>query len=205
MIYEIRTYTFAVGGVAEFERGFSEKIAQRNKYSKLGAFWKTEFGPLNQAIHIWPYKDFSHRAEVREAAQKAGDWPPQHNATILDQEAEIFLPLPFMEPWGEDREMGKFYEMRIYDYAPGSMPEVIKRWEKAIPCRLKHSPLAACWHAELGTLTKFIHVWPYDSVEQRAQVRAAALKEPDWPPDTLEFLVRQEIKIVTPAPFSPMR
>ena len=36
MIYEMRTYTFAPGNVAEFERGFGEAIPHRSKYSPLG-------------------------------------------------------------------------------------------------------------------------------------------------------------------------
>ena len=205
MIYEMRTYTFNVGGAAEFERGFGEKIAEHNKFSKVGAFWRTEFGPLNQAIHVWPYEDLNQRMEIRKAARDAGAWPPKHTATILNQEAEILLPAPFMDPWGEDQELGNLYEMRIYTYKSGTMSQVLDRWAEAIPCRVKYSPLAACWYTELGSLNKFFHVWPYASMAEREKIRGQAAKEPTWPPRTSEFLLRQEIKIVLPAPFSPMR
>ena len=39
----------------------------REKHSKLGAFWHTEFGPLNQVIHVYPYEDLSQRTSVRAA------------------------------------------------------------------------------------------------------------------------------------------
>ena len=54
MIYEVRTYTLKPGSVAKFEENFAAALPHREKYSKLGAFWHTEIGPLNQVIHVWP-------------------------------------------------------------------------------------------------------------------------------------------------------
>jgi len=45
MIYEIRTYTLRPGTVAEFEERYAKRLPLREKHSKLGAFWHTEFGP----------------------------------------------------------------------------------------------------------------------------------------------------------------
>ena len=56
----------------------------------------------------------------------------------------------------------------------------------------------------LGGLNKWIHVWPYASLEERDRVRAEAAKDPNWPAPTREMLVRQEVKILSPASFSPM-
>jgi hypothetical protein len=50
MIYEVRTYTLRPGSVAEFEERFAKRLPLREKHSKLGAFWHTEVGPLNQAL-----------------------------------------------------------------------------------------------------------------------------------------------------------
>ena len=66
MIYEVRTYTLRPGGaVAEFEERFAKRLPLREKHSKLGAFWHTEFGPLNQVIHVYPYDDLQQRTAVR--------------------------------------------------------------------------------------------------------------------------------------------
>ena len=204
MIYEMRTYTFAPGNVAEFERGFGEAIPHRSKYSPLGAFWKTEFGPLNQAIHVWPYESLQARQDIRGEAMKDDNWPPKHKADLLNQEAEILIPAPFMRDWDGEQELGNVYEMRTYTYKPGSINTVIERWADAITHREKYSPLAACWYTELGGLNKWIHVWPYASLEERDRVRAEASKDPNWPAPTREMLIRQEVKILTPASFSPM-
>jgi hypothetical protein len=65
MIYEVRTYTLRPGSVAEFEERYAKRLPARDKHSKLGAFWHTEFGPLNQVIHVYPYDDLQHRTRVR--------------------------------------------------------------------------------------------------------------------------------------------
>ena len=204
MIYEMRTYDLRPGAVAEYEERFAQQLPYREKYSKLGAFWHTEFGPLNQVIHVWPYEDLDERTRVRAEAAKDPNWPPKGQDLLLNMESEIMIPAPFMRPLG-DQQLGNLYEMRIYTYKPASIPEVIKRWTEAIPHREKYSPLAACWYTELGGLNKWFHIWAYKDMAERAKVRAEATKDPHWPPQTREFQVRQENRLLIPASFSPMR
>jgi NIPSNAP len=203
-IYEVRTYTLKPGSVAEVEKRFGEAIPAREKHSKLGAFWHTDIGPLNQIIHVWGYDSLQHRMEVRAAAAKEAGWPPKIQEFIDTMEAEIFTPAPFMRALG-NQTLGGVYEMRTYTYQPGAMGEVLKRWAAAIADREKLSPLAACWHSELGGLNKFVHIWAYQDLAARAKVRAESQKLPNWPPQTREFLVSQQNKILIPAAFSPMK
>lgn len=206
MIYEMRTYTLKPGTVATFEERFAEGLPTREKYSLLGAFWHTDIGPLNQVVHVWPYRDLAHRDEVRAAAAKdtGGKWPPKTTEFIASMQSEILHPAPFMRPLGEPQSLGSIYEMRIYTYQPGAMPRVLERWAEAIPYREKYSPLAACWYSELGGLNRFFHVWPYKDLADRARIRAEAAKDPSgkWPPATREWLVSQENKLLVPAAFS---
>ena len=74
MIYEIRTYNLKPGSVPVFEEAFAKGLPAREKYSKLGAFWHTEFGALNQVIHVWPYASVEERADIRAQASKDPDW-----------------------------------------------------------------------------------------------------------------------------------
>ena len=83
MIYEVRTYNLQPGSVAKFEENFAKALPARQKYSKLGAFWHTEIGPLNQVIHVWPYESMEERNDIRADAAK---WRPERPAThvLLD-------------------------------------------------------------------------------------------------------------------------
>lgn len=94
-------------------------------------------------------------------------------------------------------------EVRTYQLRPGSVPEFEKRFGEKLPERIELSPLAALWHTEVGPLNEVTHVWPYDSLDQRAEVRAAAIRTGSWPPNNSEFLVSMQSEIYTPAPFSP--
>jgi hypothetical protein len=55
----------------------------------------------------------------------------------------------------------------------------------------------------VGQLNQFIHVWAYDSFEQRASARGAAMKAGGWPPKISEFIVDMQNEIFHPAPFCP--
>ena len=208
MIYEMRTDTFVPGGNADhFEKLFGEVIDYRNTFSRIGAFWKADIGPLNQIIHIWPYESLQQRAEVRVASTKEGKYPPRGIQGLLGEDVEILTPAPFMRPWGEVQELGNIYEVRTYEIRPGSTSEMIKRWGECLPYREKLSPLAACWYTDIGVQQRWIHAWPYASLEERMKIRAEVKKDPQWhwPPPTQDLILRMESRIMVPAPFSTMR
>src|SRR3954452_6581738 len=159
MIYEVRTYTLRPGTIAEFEERFAKRLPLREKHSKLGAFWHTEFGPLNQVIHVYPYDGLQQRTAVRAAMAQdtALAQLPGGRDLIAAQESEIMNPAPFMHSLGSrDYGTGNVYEMRTYTFAPGDIPKVLDGWANAIEAREKFSPLAACWTSEIGGRHKFV-------------------------------------------------
>ena len=204
MIYEIRTYDLKPRSIPEFEKRTGEKLPGRLEYSKLGGFWHTEIGPLNQVIHIWPYDDLNQRGDIRARAVADGAYPPNTSEFIVNMQSEIFHPAEFMTPLG-DRDIGPVYEMRTYTYPPGGIPKVLEAWGSAIAEREKLSPLAGCWYSELGGLNRFVHLWAYKSLEERGQVRAKSQAIGVWPPQSGVTPLKQENKILLPAEFSPMR
>ena len=207
MIYEIRTYIWNYGGAEVFEEAFAKVKPHRDKYSKMSAFFRTEIGNVNEVIDIWPYEDLQQRAKIREEAERDPEWPPTFKAESLHTAVEIYNPAPFMRPhWGEELELGSIYEMRTYTLRPGSVSKMIEIYGECMPHREKLSPLAACWYTDLGPQFRWITLWPYKSYAERDRIRAEALKDPQyhWPPPAAELILRQESKIVIPAPFSPM-
>ncbi len=208
-VYEVRTYTLRPGTLAEFVERFAKRLPLREKHSKLGAFWQSEVGPLNQAIHVYPYDDLGHRTAVRSALAQDGALQqlPGGRDLIDTQEAEIVIPAPFSRPLGSrDFGTGNIYEIRTYTYAPGDIPKVLDAWSKAIETRERFSPLVASWTSELGTLNKFTHIWVYKDLNERARVREESRKPGgQWPPQSGVRPVRQENKVVVPAAFSPVR
>jgi hypothetical protein len=208
MIYEVRTYSLRTGAVAEFEERFAKRKPLRDKHSKLGGMWHTEFGPLNQVVHIWPYENLQQRTAVRDAMAKDAELSalPGGRDLIVAQEADIMIPAPFMHPLdGRDFGSGNVYEMRIYTYLPGEIPKVLEAWGKAVPGREKLSPLVACGSTELGNLNRFIHLWVYKDVNERNRIREESRKGGQWPPQAGVRPSKQENKLLIPAAFSPLR
>ncbi|MHB8575144.1 MAG: NIPSNAP family protein [Dehalococcoidia bacterium] len=203
MIYELRTYTLKPGSAAEFEKRWAPMVPGRQQLSPMAALWRTEIGPLNQMVHIWPYESLDERTRIRREAVERGVWPPDTSELIEQMESEILLPAPFMRPL-VPAALGGIYEMRTYTYRPGTMPEVLKIWGERIANRERYSPLAACWYSDIGSLNRFIHVWPYVNLAERDRIRTEASADPAWPPPTGKHLVRMENKILVPVAFSPL-
>lgn len=205
MIVEMRTYTLQPGTLAEVEKRFGASLPGREKHSKLAAFWHSEVGQLNQIIHVWAYDSFEHRATVRAAAQKEQDWPPPIREFVVSQQSEVFNPAPF-SPRLEPRQIGPLFEIRQYTLTPGSIPGLIERWSEKIEGRQKYSPLVAGMYSEFGALNKWVHIWAYKDLSDRARVRAEAAASGQWPArNPPGVVVKQENALVVPASFSPIR
>jgi hypothetical protein len=205
MIYEIRTYRVKVGSLPEVEKRFGEAYENRKKISPLAAFWHTEIGPLNEIIHVWGYKDLAERARIRAEAAKDANWPPKIREFIVDQNVEVLNPFPFI-PDVTPGTLGPIFEIRRYTLAAGSLPGVMKRWEAALPARIKLSPLVTAGGMEFGGANRFIHIWAYKTMDQRLQVREQGRKAGVWPPPGGgDELLAQETKIVMPSAFSPLQ
>lgn len=204
MLYEIRTYDLMAGSLAEVEKRFGERMPGRLAHSKLGGFWHTDVGPLNQIIHIWPYEDLNQRSDIRAQSTADGGWPPHVAEFIVNMQSEVYLPAPFMTPLGE-RAIGPLYEMRTYTYAPRAIPRVLEAWGEAIAAREELSPLAGCWYSDIGGLNRLVHLWAYSSFEERASVRAEAQAKGIWPARSGVSPLKMENKLLVPASFSPMQ
>ena len=82
------------------------------------------------------------------------------------------------------------YEIRTYNLKLGQLNEYWDRFSEKLPARQELSKLGAHWYTEVGPLNQMVAVWPYESLEQRAEIRRAAEAEPNpiWPPPTQAIL-----------------
>ena len=205
MIYELRTYNCIPGGAQKEIDGLGKAYPGRSKYSEVGGIWYTDIGPLNQVISIWPYENLEERLAIRSKAASEPDWPPDTGEFILDMNSEIYFPTSFC-PSLKPGAMGPVYEMRTYTIKFGFMQEVLKRWEDAIEKRIKLSPLLLAMVSEHGPLNRFVHIWPYESLQHRTEIRAEAIASGHWPPNgTRPYTDKQDSKIMLPANFSPQK
>ena len=59
MIYELRTYTLIPGKQPQYLKlnGEVGRKVRGDKYGKFEGGWTTEFGTINQYVHLWGYAD----------------------------------------------------------------------------------------------------------------------------------------------------
>ena len=96
---------------------------------------------------------------------------------------------------------------RTYTLHPGKMKEYVDRYERiGLPLQTKYLGAPIGWYIsmDIGMLNQVVHLWAYDSIDDRAKRRAALAADPEWQ----EFLKVQmpliqtmENKILSPAPF----
>jgi len=98
-------------------------------------------------------------------------------------------------------------EMRTYVLHPGQQGGFMALMERegiAIERRILGRMLGF-YTCEIGTLNQIVHLWGYDSFEERQQRRARLAADPEWAafaPKVLPMIRDMENKILSPAPFA---
>ena len=206
MIYEIRTYKLKPGSVPELERRAGERMEWRRKFSPLAGFFHSEIGPLNEIMHIWPYKNEEDRYRIRtEVFNDTEHWPPAVAEFILVQQSEILVPFHFL-PEIKPGKIGPYFEVNCVNIVPETAKALMMRWEQALPARMKLSPLVLAGMCEFGQANRFIHIWAYRSLDERMSIKEQARQAGIWPPPgDADSVLAQENKILLPAAFSPLQ
>ncbi len=95
------------------------------------------------------------------------------------------------------------YEIRTYTLKAASIGPYEAGFAEGLPTREKYSKLAGFWHTEIGPLNQVIHIWPYEDLKHRTEVRTEAMSDPSgkWPPKTGDLVMGMQSEIVVPAPF----
>lgn len=101
-------------------------------------------------------------------------------------------------------------EMRTYKFRPGRAPEylaVYRRLGMEVQKRVLGNMLGY-FSTEIGPLNQLVHLWGYESLDDRATRRAALMAEPQWQQflkEGLPLIETQESKLLLPTDFSPIR
>lgn len=100
-------------------------------------------------------------------------------------------------------------EERIYTVLPGKTGEYMRNYEEfGLPVQLPIlGNLIGYFGTEFGPLNQVIHIWGFDSLDERTRRRAELFKQEAWHAYLAKArpnIVSQENKLLTPAPFSPI-
>ena len=101
-------------------------------------------------------------------------------------------------------------DKRTYVLQPGTVPEYFKLYEAQgleVQQRILGN-LIGYFATEVGTQNEVMHLWGYESLDDRERRRAELGADPDWQAYLAKvrpLIVRMENAIIKPAPFSPIR
>jgi hypothetical protein len=203
MLYELQTLTVRPATVPAVLTRMAEAFTRRAPAVLTGC-WYTELGTLNQIVTIWAHRDVGELTQARQRALKYDELAPIADL-IVAMGADAFMPFPFMQEMKPGKH-GPFYELRDYILKPDGLAPTIEIWARAIDARTKLSAVSCVMHSLTGASPRFVHLWPYSSLDERHRLRAQAVQMGVWPPPGgPDRLVAQRASILLPAPFSPMQ
>ena len=211
MIHELRTYTLHPGKQAEYLKlsgDLSRKI-RADDYGKLEGFWSTEFGTLNQLVHLWSYPDLNERERLRMALGKNERWVkeyvPQIRPLLVSQENKILSEvLPLQPP----ADSGNVYELRWYRTQAGRAGEWLDLFKGIVPTREKYMRRVGLWQTQMGQLNEVVHMWVFRDLNDRAAARAKLGQDPAWQEflaKSTPLLAHMQAIVLNPAAHSPMK
>jgi len=185
------------------------RAIRKDDYGKLEGYWSTEIGPLNQVLHLWSYQDLNERARLRAELARNPRWTqdyvPLHDDILVRQDVRLLNPvIGPVAPAGTPN----VYELRNYRTKPRAVRQWAELMRKVLPVREKYSKIVGLWITEAGQPNEACHIWAYKDLNHRAQVRAAAVADPEWQAflkESAPLLDEMYSTILLPAPHSPLK
>ncbi|XP_062520668.1 protein NipSnap homolog isoform X2 [Corticium candelabrum] len=111
-------------------------------------------------------------------------------------------------PWcevGHPATEGGIYEYRSYTLKPGVLAQWSHRFQQGIHARMLYSKPLGVWFSEIGPLNAVHHIWHYNDLDHRMEVRNQALEDELWREtvrDGSVFLTTMMSRIIRPTPHS---
>src|SRR3954469_1729841 len=95
------------------------------------------------------------------------------------------------------------YELRTYTVKPGTLGDIVKA-ASTVSRGIRgddYGKLEGYWMTEIGPLNQVMHMWSYNSFEERARLRAELARTPRWSgeyvPLIRPLLTRQDVRLMT--------
>jgi hypothetical protein len=205
-LFELITLTVRVRTVADALACIEKALKGPEVGGVLMGCWASEIGQLNQIAVLRGFNDEHARQAERERFLLDGSGFGA-NAFITDVRIDNYSLFPFLKPL-EAGAHGPMYELRVYDLISSGLQPTLDGWRKAIEARTaeQYSPVYAAFYATDGNLPRYLHIWPWQTLEQRQKVRGQAVADGVWPPENSGPQLRDiRSTIYLPARFSPLQ
>lgn len=202
MRYELATLDYALPDADRANAGIEPWARHDDARGELLGAWRTEHGVLGRTYVLRGFADQAELDEERRRARLEGAafGAGEH---LRDLALHGYAPFPFVPPV-RPGSFGTVYEIRDYHLVPGGLPATIAGWREALPGRHAVDPITVVMYALDGP-DRIVHLWPFDGLDARVQVRRELFDTGQWPPPGgPERILHGTSAMVWPLPFSPL-
>lgn len=202
MIHELTTLEIKVFSNAKVAAALQQRLPVAGG-TLVGAF-ATDIGDLSRVLLLREFADANAALEAQQRLLMDAD-PLGCGEWLVSLRSERYALFPFLDA-PKPGAHGKWYELRTYSLRHGTLAETIEAWKQALPARHAMSPCLGVFSALDGEQPRFLNLWAYQSVDERAKVRADAVAQGVWPPKGGPAnLTRMQSNLCVPLPFSPLK
>ena len=201
-IYELTTLEIKVFSNAKVYAALQEHLPAAGG-TLLGAF-ASDIGDLSRVMLLREFADPNAATQAKHALLLQAD-PLGCGEQLVSLKSESHALFPFLDA-PRPATLGKWYELRTYGLRHGKLGETIDAWQDALPARHALSPCVGVFSALDGEQPRFLNIWAYGSVDERAKIRADAVAQGLWPPKGGPAnLTKMHSDLCVALPFSPMK
>ncbi len=200
--YEYTTLHFRLTDADAALAGVEPWVTAPDAHGEFLGCWYAEHGPVGRAYVLRSFDDDAELAAERTRAA-ASRHPFGAGDHLTDLSMAGFAPFPFVLRVRPGR-FGRIYEIRDYHLVPGGLPATIDGWRQRLPGRHVVDPITVVMYALDGP-ARIVHIWPFDSLDQRVEVRRDLVATHRWPPPGgPEHIIEADSIMAWPAAFSPL-
>lgn len=142
--------------------------------------WHSEIGELGAVLILRSFASYEELAAERQRHEQSSD--PFRGAGLLrsvQQESyQGFDFLPAIKP----RAYGGLYEFRTYWLKPGGLPPTLAAWQAALAPAQEYTEHLVINMIALDGPPRILHLWGFESIQQRFDLRAKHYAAGLWPP-----------------------
>lgn len=213
-VFELQRHKVRPECMDQYLEEFSNflQMAERWKTGgKLVGSWTVEVGDLDEAIHIWKYpggyKTLDRHKAILRNEMEFKEFRSRRNKLLRKRINTLMLAFSF---WCDVQQRpGKnIYELRSYTLKPGTMIDWGNSWMHGLKHRQENQESVAGFFSHVGHLYEAHHLWAYESMADREEVRDSAWSKDGWSEcvaNTVPLVRHMVSRILIPTRFSPLQ
>ncbi|KAG9509260.1 Protein NipSnap [Fragariocoptes setiger] len=195
--------------LSKYESYCKELQSRSKDKAQLVGSWRVDIGgDQDQFVHIWKYLDGYRQASQLRSLMRTDECLKKatidYCKDLRKRESQFMMSFSFWEhPQPQDNN--SFYEMRSYILKPGTMIDWANGWSRGITARTN---AVAGFFSQIGQLYTVHHLWRYEDLQVRKDVRENAWRKPGWDScvaHTVPLIKEMRSRWLAPTSFSPIR